>query len=166
VLCFGKYQCLLLQIPRIFSLGNDTSLCPDSEISFDITAPFEDMEYFWSNGSRTPTQTLPAKHGVTYWVKATNKVCETTDSIHVKVRSVPNNFIGNDTAICEGSDLKLSVLNDDRIKGYEWKPIFIAPTNFLEPLKYIREYRMFTNTSQRLPRENVDTAGSVRIFTW
>ena len=103
-----------------FSLGNDTSLCPDSEISFDITAPFEDMEYFWSNGSRTPTQTLPAKHGVTYWVKATNKVCETTDSIHVKVRSVPNNFIGNDTAICEGSDLKLSVLNDDRIKGYEW----------------------------------------------
>lgn len=104
----------------VVDLGNDTSICPGSSISFDVSSPIEEISYLWSSGERVPTQTFPAKDSVHYWVKVRNVVCTTTDSIFITIRDVPNTFIGKDTAICEGDEIQIGVMDNATIESYTW----------------------------------------------
>ncbi|GAB5539643.1 MAG: T9SS C-terminal target domain-containing protein [Salibacteraceae bacterium] len=101
-------------------LGPDTAICPNDFITLDVTEPLELIEYSWSTGSRSPVEKLAPTEETVYWVKATNVVCTTVDSIRISIRDVPNTFLGADTAICQDDELKLTVMDDDRIIGYEW----------------------------------------------
>lgn len=110
---------LYFEYPEV-DLGNDTALCPMSEMTVDVTSPWQLATYTWNDGNHSPIQTLQAGDGITYWVDVTNVVCTTRDSIFITVRDVPNTDLGKDTAICEGTALELSVLSDPRIQGYKW----------------------------------------------
>lgn len=104
-------------------LGSDTAMCPGDEYTFDVTAPFEIMNYQWSTGNNTPIQTIKASDSTWYSVTATNVVCRSSDSIFITLRDVPNTFLGMDTAICEGDQIVLSLPDVDvnsEIESYMW----------------------------------------------
>lgn len=101
-------------------LGADTAICPGTSYDIDVTAPFEIMEYQWSTGNTSPIQEILSKDSVWYWVKSTNVVCTSTDSIFVTLRKVPNTELGSDTAICLGDELTLGVRQNPSIQEYAW----------------------------------------------
>lgn len=103
------------------NIGPDTALCPDDEITLDATQAAQSIEYLWFDGTKSPTYALSHSHNSqSYWVEVTNVVCTTTDSILISTRDVPNTYLGNDTAICEGEVITLGMAKDERIQNYEW----------------------------------------------
>ena len=109
----------VLEYPK-FDLGADTSICPQDLISLDIKQDAEIVSYLWSDGYTGPTQNFDIMGPTTIWGRASNGDCSTTDSIMVDFRSVPSACIGEDTAICKGDELKISVIADERIKTALW----------------------------------------------
>jgi gliding motility-associated-like protein len=77
-------------------LGNDTTLCSGS-ILLDATG--SGSSYLWQDGSTGPTFTVTGPG--TYWVAVTNSCGILTDTLVVS--STDNsNFLGEDTAMCQG----------------------------------------------------------------
>jgi len=101
-------------------LGPDTAICPKDQLVFDVTEPGEVVEYKWSTGSENPVETINPTEKTTYWVRATNVVCTTVDSIAVSIREVPNTYLGRDTAICADGELPLAVEKNETIESYAW----------------------------------------------
>jgi hypothetical protein len=104
----------------VFDLGNDTSICAGDELSFDISQPALSIDYAWSNGQKNPIQQFAAKNNEVLWASASNGDCITKDSITISLHETPSAFIGSDTSICQGTELELRVLKDDRIEKVLW----------------------------------------------
>lgn len=104
----------------VFNLGNDTSICPNDSIQFDITQDAEIIEYKWYDGHSGSTKDVSIKQKTTVWAKVINGVCETVDSITISNRSVPSAYLGEDTTICSDQELQLSIPADDRIEAITW----------------------------------------------
>lgn len=78
-----------------FSLGNDTTLCPNSSLtkSLNVTGAI----YLWSTGSTAAAETF--SQAGSYWVNVTVMGCVQTDSINISY--FPDLlFIGRDTVLC------------------------------------------------------------------
>jgi gliding motility-associated-like protein len=101
-------------------LGADTAICPGTSYMIDVSAPFEIMEYQWSTSNTSPIQEILPNDSVWYWVKSTNVVCSSTDSIFITLRDVPNTDLGPDTAICASDDINISVRDDARNESFLW----------------------------------------------
>ena len=101
--------------PPIVDLGVDTTLCLNNTLTLDVTTL--NATYLWQDNSTDPTFTIDQPG--TYWVDVSVDNCTGTDTIHVDYFSLPNNFLGNDTSICDGEILNL----DASIPGamYEWQ---------------------------------------------
>jgi len=83
-------------------LGNDTTLCYGSEM---ILAPGEFESYLWQDGSQDSSYvvTMPDL----YWVMVEGNCGFAVDSIEVDFYAPVEIDLGQDTAVCEGSDLIL-----------------------------------------------------------
>jgi PKD repeat protein len=92
-----------------FSLGNDTSVCPDYEIS--ITLPNTGPSYEWQDGSTNAYYQITSAD--TFWVKATLGECQKTDSIIISFESIPSPNLGEDTTLCNGDTLHLEVIQNN-----------------------------------------------------
>lgn len=104
--------CTATDTIQIFSysqpdIGSDTSICQGQNLTLDAGNP--GSQYLWSTGAIT--QTINVNASGIYWVDVTSGPCSFRDSITVTVVVVPQPDLGNDTAICPGATLTLSVTN-------------------------------------------------------
>lgn len=97
-----------LSKPVAFSLGPDTTLCPDD--SLILQGP-RDTSYvlLWDDGSNDPQRTVSP--GATYWLVVQSDSCRSTDSIDVAVAEPPRTsvFPFKDTLICLGDDYQVDL---------------------------------------------------------
>ncbi|RQO32251.1 hypothetical protein DBR32_01175 [Taibaiella sp. KBW10] len=102
-------------VPTV-ALGNDTTLCLGNSLS--LNAGNTGSSYNWSTGATT--QTITTATAGTYSVKVTNNTsgCFYSDTINVAVSPIPTVFLGNDTAICAGSNITLNAANSG--SSYLW----------------------------------------------
>lgn len=97
------------------SLPEDTSFCPYTSITIDITDTFD--KYQWSVAGNVPSIIID-KSG-TYWLEVTKGKCLASDTIDIKELE-PYFLLGNDTLLCNGS---LLVLHAQSLPGskYTWQ---------------------------------------------
>lgn len=99
----------------IFSLGNDTIICPETEITFN---PNLSGTYLWSDSSTQNYLTINQKGE--YWLEFTNEnLCIFTDSITVNPEYIPDVNLGNDTLVCEGTYFQINATPSDC--NYLWQ---------------------------------------------
>ncbi|HEU5053435.1 MAG TPA: gliding motility-associated C-terminal domain-containing protein, partial [Hanamia sp.] len=73
---------------KIFTLGNDTTLCEPSSITLNAKTP-DATSYLWQNGSTDETQQVDSSGQ--YWVRLTDEYgCVKHDSINIKVQVCEN----------------------------------------------------------------------------
>ncbi len=81
----------------VFDLGNDTILCPETQISLN---PNIEGHYLWSD-STTNNYYVVNNEGQ-YWLKIIDSnFCEFSDTINVESVDFPDVYLGNDTLLCE-----------------------------------------------------------------
>ena len=88
----------------LVDLGNDTTICSNSTVTFDATDPSV-TSWSWSNAAVTPTITVSTA-GI-YWVDVSDGNCTVRDSVTLFVDPVPVVNFGNDTTLCQGDVLVL-----------------------------------------------------------
>jgi len=105
--CTGIDSIMISRYPNpAVNLGNDTVLCPGEILVLD--ASIINGSYLWNNGSILPQRTLSATGS--YWIEVTdNNGCSARDTININYVSSTAISLGNDTIVCEGSNLLLDV---------------------------------------------------------
>jgi len=105
------------QDAAILNLGNDTVICPGQSIIYDLGNGFN--SFTWNDGSITKTKTVSTNE--TIWVNAINICGSQKDTVNIRLNTALQSFnLGNDTNICDGSQLKINAYNND-IKTYQWQ---------------------------------------------
>ncbi|MBK9759261.1 MAG: gliding motility-associated C-terminal domain-containing protein [Flavobacteriales bacterium] len=90
--------------PPVFSLGNDTTLCPGATLLLDATVA--GVNYLWQDNSTLPT--LLVSDDGTFSVTLTNAdLCAATETITVTYADPDALDLGPDTSICSGTTLTL-----------------------------------------------------------
>jgi gliding motility-associated-like protein len=97
------YKDVLAGKIRVF-VGNDTTLCQGD--SLVLKASVVGASYLWSNGSNDTS--IKVRQSGNYWVKVRIGECEAIDSINVFFRPLPQFTLGNDTLICNNSNLTIA----------------------------------------------------------
>ncbi|MCX6258030.1 MAG: gliding motility-associated C-terminal domain-containing protein [Bacteroidia bacterium] len=83
-----------------------TNICPGTDTILNPGAGF--AQYLWQNGSSSPT--YPVNSAGLYSVTVTDQYgCSNSDAILITVLNSPVFSLGNDTSICQGTSLVLSV---------------------------------------------------------
>jgi gliding motility-associated-like protein len=106
---------------NIFSLdlGNDTALCPNSEITLSNQSPSLFQQFLWSTGATTPTLTV--NHPGIYVLTATN-ICHgisVSDTIQIDTIDFPSpSNLYRDTVLCENSSLLIEA--EIPLATYKW----------------------------------------------
>lgn len=98
----------------VFTLGNDTALCEQTVVTLAVNLP--QATYLWSNGNNSNSFTI-SQPG-TYWLKATQNGCSSTDTIRVAYTPMPMVNLGPDTTLCQGQTILLDAANNNAI--YLW----------------------------------------------
>lgn len=104
------------QLPEV-NLGNDTILCENTEILYDMYQ--KKAKYIWQDASTNSSYnvTMPGK----YWVHVTDSLqCKNADTVTVEGREMPNFNLGNDTTVCEEVPIMLHALVEYAEK-YTWQ---------------------------------------------
>ena len=97
----------VVQTP-VVNLGNDASICLGSQQILNTGVVCD--KYLWSTGDTT--QSLSVATFGDYWVVATNQnACASSDTVHINVVSVPVFSLGDNTSICDGSQLVVDAGN-------------------------------------------------------
>jgi len=87
----------------VFSIGNDTVICPETQIVL-----YSDVygEFLWSDS--TTQSNLTISQPGDYWLKLTDtNFCSSFDTISVFAKELPDVNLGNDTLLCNGEILTL-----------------------------------------------------------
>ncbi len=108
--------------PKV-NLGNDTTLCGTTSLTFN--AFNANASYLWSDNSTQSS--LTANTAGTYWAIATVNNCSDTDSISLTYTAQPNINIGNDTSICENTNITLDATTTNAA-AYLWSDNSSAST--------------------------------------
>lgn len=96
----------------VVDLGPDTTMCPDDEMSFDLSS-ISVYEYQWYDGASQPTHVVAAdRDQKKIWVEVTNIVCTTVDSLTITQRELPAIGMEENASFCEGTTLTLSAVGD------------------------------------------------------
>ena len=88
-------------IPDV-NLGNDSVLCEGESIILKGSGA---LNYLWSTASTDSSITV--FNNGTYWLKASNGLCESSDTISVTFNPRPFVELGNDTVLCDLATLNL-----------------------------------------------------------
>ncbi|MCB0582863.1 MAG: hypothetical protein KDD10_26530, partial [Phaeodactylibacter sp.] len=113
---------VIFQSAPPFGLGSDTVICLGESVLFSV--PGYDT-YQWSpvdglDCTDCPTVTATPSASVTYTLEAATALgCTAVDSIRVSVESAPPLDLGNDTTICLGESITISVPG---YASYHWSP--------------------------------------------
>ncbi len=95
-------QTITIQPKPTLNLGKDTTLCDGASLDLTITIP---GAVLWNDGTTTNVRTVSTA-GI-YGAVVNNAGCIATDSIAIKVNSVPYVTLPLDTILCQGSVVKL-----------------------------------------------------------
>jgi gliding motility-associated-like protein len=89
-------------------LGPDKDICAGGLVVLDATNP-DAVSYLWNDGTTNPIKEVSAPG--TYTVTVMDKYCGllSSDSVKVTVAGIPSFSLGNDTTICIGQTLTLTV---------------------------------------------------------
>lgn len=100
-------------LPPEVELGaNDTSICGDIYLFFDVFIPSCDYcNYVWSNGE-TNWYNLINTEGIS-WVTISNECGIASDTINIDSLPYPNYVFGNDTIICNNEFLTYNLSLED-----------------------------------------------------
>ncbi len=83
-----------------FSIGPDTSVICDGDYLF-LHGPNGYQSYEWQDGSDYPD--FVADTAGIYWLEITDEnLCAARDSMLLIVNKIPDDFLGNDTVMCDG----------------------------------------------------------------
>ncbi|MEO0733180.1 MAG: gliding motility-associated C-terminal domain-containing protein, partial [Bacteroidota bacterium] len=87
------------------NLGPDTTICPNSALTLDVTTPT--AIYEWSDSSLSGPRVTVSEKG-TYEVTVTRQdiICEASDRLEIDHIVIPDLDLGPDTSLCQG-DLHL-----------------------------------------------------------
>ncbi|MGB1207027.1 MAG: gliding motility-associated C-terminal domain-containing protein [Chitinophagales bacterium] len=100
------------------NLPNDTNLCNGETLVLNASLPFV-TNYLWQDGSTNPIYTV-TEAGF-YEVEISTNCGTVSDNITVSYTNEPTTFsLGNDTNLCVGDTLLLSILNNENWE-YEWQ---------------------------------------------
>lgn len=99
----------------IVNLGKDIKVCEGENVSLDATFPA--ATYQWQNGSTNATF-KPTQSGL-YWVVVSKNGCSESDSINVLFTPKPIVDLGNDTILCDDSQLILDATLPNAT--YKWQ---------------------------------------------
>lgn len=104
--------------PLRVSLGPDTAVCDDSLLVLDPRSGTT-RTWLWQDNSTAPT--LTATGSGWYWVEVTNPAngCTLRDSLLLTRKPNPLTRLGNDTTLCENSNLLLNAGNPGA--AYWWQ---------------------------------------------
>ena len=123
----------------IFSLGRDTTLCENQQLSYNFTLP--GASYLWSNGLTSPFITI-TKQGK-YWLRVTQQGCSTNDSINVQYGASPYLKLPLDTTLCDFATLKLNAQQLNGNANYLWQDGSTTPTYTVDkPGAYIVKVKL------------------------
>jgi gliding motility-associated-like protein len=95
-------QTITIQPKPVLNLGKDTTLCDGASLDLTIVIP---GTVLWNDGTTTNVRTVSTA-GI-YGAVVNNAGCIATDSIAIKVNSVPYVTLPLDTILCQGSVVKL-----------------------------------------------------------
>mgnify|MGYP000368550616 CR=1 FL=1 len=93
--------------PPVVELGNDTTICSGDTIVLDATNP--QSTYSWMDIFYDSALTVSIANN--YWVIVENQCGIATDSISIFMDFPLEINLGNDTIICQGDSLQLSIFN-------------------------------------------------------
>lgn len=85
-------------------LGNDTTLCPGEQLVIDADQP--GATYLWQDGSTAPNITVTSAGNYNLQLTDANG-CVATDDIDVAYAGASSIELGNDTTLCDGTQLTL-----------------------------------------------------------
>jgi gliding motility-associated-like protein len=106
-------ELIVNQLPVVV-LGNDTTICADSAVTFDALTG---KVWTWSNGYNTPTTTVNST-GEYSVIVADEIGCTGYDTISLVMQALPVVNLGDDTIICNGESI---VLDAENIRfNYSW----------------------------------------------
>ena len=111
-----KVGILFFEYPEI-SIGNDTVLCAPEELHF--TTISNAHSFRWYNGSISDQHVLYVEQDTTIWVKASNTVCASYDSVTIDLHTPPSLDIEGDTLLCQGKTVLFTVAGDSSW-SYVW----------------------------------------------
>ncbi len=107
--------------PQTFRLPNDTTVCSGDSIL--INAPVNNAVYLWNTGATT--QSIKVFTTGNYSVRVSNYLCFAWDTIHVTFTAKPVFSLGNDTTVCEGTNLILQ--SGLSVGNYLWQDGSVQP---------------------------------------
>ncbi len=96
------------------NLGNDTILCEGTNISLDAGTSYD--SYLWSTGATS--QTINVITTGTYSVEVSKGACSATDAVVISFDEAITVNLGNDTTLCEGTNISLDAGAD--YDSYSW----------------------------------------------
>lgn len=86
---------------------SDTTLCDNDLLELNVTTSGADA-YAWEDGSTDSVRQI--NQSGLYWVEITSGPCKSRDSINVAyVQPINDLELGNDTVLCEGDKINLSI---------------------------------------------------------
>lgn len=102
----------------VFSLGNDSIICPNTTIEFK---PKEFTKYLWDDSTNVQNR-LITKPGL-YWLEVTDSnTCKWRDTILIEQENFPKVWLGNDTILCQEEKILLSV--EEKNYSFLWNNFF------------------------------------------
>ncbi|MEZ4685266.1 MAG: hypothetical protein R3B47_04135 [Bacteroidia bacterium] len=95
----------------VLALPEDTAICPGSTLLIDASMPWmagdTTLRFSWSQGG--DFSQISIKQSGRYVLEVQNMCGTAKDSFELSHRSLPHVFLGNDTLLCSGTELELSV---------------------------------------------------------
>lgn len=124
--CKSLYDSVSIHIADspIFSLGSaDTTLCGNDTLFLQAPA-MPGLSYLWSDQSTDSISNAITSSGK-WWLKLTNATgCSYTDTMNVDFSFIPHLQLNEQTVVCIGQSLDLSVVAEEGVKYYWSGPGF------------------------------------------
>ncbi|OQP59712.1 hypothetical protein A3860_36120 [Niastella vici] len=107
-----------LHVPSTVFLGNDTTICSNTSLTFSTGAPLPDSRFLWNDGSTGSTLTVSSAG--TYSCTVQDLCGSQTGSIQISIKQLPIADIGNDRHFCEDSSITLQSSSQPTDVSYLW----------------------------------------------
>ncbi len=100
-------------------LGDDITLCAPGELEFDVTSQWSAVNYHWYDGTTTPKHIMFVEDDQMIWVRATNFICTTGDSLYITMAMPPTIQLIDDTILCEDKTARVKA-EGNPMWDYAW----------------------------------------------
>lgn len=95
-------------IAHNFLNSTDTIFCSSAPVNLNPGSLLNATSYIWNTGATTPNITVNTPG--TYWLRISSVLgCKATDTINIEIDQAFTPELGNDTALCKGTQLTLNV---------------------------------------------------------